>query len=108
MDGITFRGSMDSVTVRLESDSSFRPTEIMGDLRMVAETLYFPMKLVGFWDETAGGNHMCPEVEIGRECPHGLAENDPGYVPYTRSMERLKQAVIEVRFPHASVRMFLS
>ena len=99
---------MDSVTVKLETDSAFRPTEIMGDLRIVAETLYYPMRLVGFWDETAGGNHMCPEVEVGEDCPHGLPENDPGYVPYIRSMERLKQAVIEVKFPHASVKMFLS
>ena len=99
---------MENVTVRLESDSSFRPSEIMGDLRIVAETLYFPMKLVGFWDENAGGNHMCPETEVGRQCPHGLPESDPGYVPYARSMQRLKQAVIEVRFPHASVSMFLS
>ena len=79
----------------------------MGDLRIVAETLYYPMRLVGFWDEPVG-THMCPETEMGRSCPHGAAEDDPAHVPYSRSMERYKQAAIEVAFPHARVRMFLS
>ena len=99
---------MDSATIRIETDSPFRASEIMGDLRMVAETLYHPMRLVGFWDYTAGGNHMCPEAEIGHPCPHAAPEGDPDHVPYERSMQRLKQAVIEVRFPHASVSLFLS
>ena len=98
---------MDRATVRIETESKYRPTEIMGDLRIVAETLYFPMRLVGFWDEAAD-THMCPETELARPCPHNVPEDDPSFVPYTRSMERLKQAVVEVVFPHANVRMFLS
>ena len=98
---------MDRATVWIETESKLRPSEIMGDLRIVAETLYFPMRLVGFWDEAAD-THMCPETELARPCPHTVPEDDPAYVPYTRSMERLKQAVVEVVFPHAKVRMFLS
>lgn len=99
--------SIERATVRIETDSSFRPTEIMGDLRIIAETLYFPMRLVGFWDETSD-SHMCPEVEAKKPCPHALTANDPAFVPYYRSMQRYKTAAIEVSFPHAGVRMYLS
>ena len=99
--------SIQRATVRIETESSFRPSEIMGDLRIVAETLYFPMRLVGFWDEAAD-THMCPETEADKPCPHALEEGEPGYVPYFRSMQRYKRAAIEVTFPHAGVRMFLS
>ncbi len=98
---------MNSAVVRIETDSGFRPSEIMGDLRIVAETLYFPMRLVGFWDDN-GDRHMCPEAELGSECPHTLPIDDSSRVPYSQSMQRLKQAAIEVDFPHARVRMFLS
>ena len=98
---------MEKATIHIQTESKFRPSEIMGDLRIVAETLYFPMRLVGFWDEGAD-THMCPETELARPCPHMATEDDPARVPYARSMERLKQAVIEVAFPHARVRMFLS
>ena len=99
--------SIERAAVRIETDSSFRPTEIMGDLRIVAETLYFPMRLVGFWDESSD-THMCPETEVAKPCPHMLDEGDSGFVPYFRSMQRYKQAAIEVTFPHAGVRMYLS
>ena len=98
---------MEKATVRIETDSPFRPSEIMGDLRIVAETLYHPMRLVGFWD-AAANTHMCPETELGQSCPHGAPAGHPGHVPYSRSMQRLKQAAIEVVFPHANVSMFLS
>ncbi len=98
---------METATVHIETDSAFRPTEIMGDLKIVAETLYFPMRLVGFWDAEAD-THMCPETELGQVCPHTIVEGEQGYMPYSKSMQRLKQAAIEVSFPHANVRMFLS
>ena len=98
---------MDRATLNIETESAFRASEILGDLKIVAETLYFPMRVVGFWDEVAD-SHMCPETEIARPCPHKLAANDPSFVPIELSMERLKLAVIEVVFPHAKVRMFLS
>ncbi len=98
---------MQTVTIRIETESAFRPSEIMGDLRIVAETLYYPMRLVGFWDE-ASDTHMCPETELGQSCPHNLPAEHPDGVQYSRSMERLKQAGVEVVFPHAQVRMFLS
>ncbi len=99
--------SIERAAVRIDTDSSFRPSEIMGDLRIVAETLYFPMRLVGFWDETSD-SHMCPETEVAKPCPHLLDEGDSGFVPYFRSMQRYKGAAIEVTFPHARVRMYLS
>ena len=99
--------SIERATVRIETESPFRPSEIMGDLRIVAETLYFPMRLVGFWDEAAD-THMCPETEAEKPCPHALDADDPAFVPYYRSMQRYKGAAIEVAFPHAGVRMFLS
>ena len=57
-------GDMEKATVRIETDSPFRPSEIMGDLRIVAETLYHPMRLVGFWD-AAANTHMCPKPSSG-------------------------------------------
>ncbi len=98
---------MNRATIRIETNSGFRPTEIMGDLKIVAETLYFPMRLVGFWDEVED-KHMCPETQLGASCPHALPPDAPDFVPYTRSMQRLRQAAIEVAFPHAKIRMFLS
>ena len=105
--GTTSRDDMEKATVRIETDSPFRPSEIMGDLRIVAETLYHPMRLVGFWD-AAANTHMCPETELGQSCPHGAPAGHPDHVPYSRSMQRLKQAAVEVVFPHANVSMFLS
>ena len=105
--GTTSEPDLDTATIHIETSSGVRPSEIMGDLRIVAETLYFPMRLVGFWDFRAD-THMCPETELARRCPHSVPDSDPTYVPYTRSMQRFKQAVIEVVFPHADVRMYLS
>ena len=98
---------MDKATLNIDTQSAFRASEILGDLKIVAETLYFPMRVVGFWDEAAD-SHSCPETEVARPCPHKLAADDAAFVPIERSMERMKQAVIEVDFPHAGVRMFLS
>ena len=41
---------MDRVVVDIRSDSGSRASEIIADVRAVAETLYYPMKSVGFWD----------------------------------------------------------
>ena len=74
-------------TVRIETDSPFRPSEIMGDLRIVAETLYHPMRLVGFWD-AAANTHMCPETELGQSCPHGA----PARTSWSRAVQPLDAA----------------
>ena len=39
-----------TVKVTVEENEVFRPSEILADLRTVAETLFHPMRLVGFWD----------------------------------------------------------
>ena len=41
---------MHEIVFNVESNGEYRPTEIMSDLRIVAETMFIPMKMVGFWD----------------------------------------------------------
>ena len=98
---------MEVVEVVIKSDGAFRATEILADLRNVAETLYFPMKLVGFWDTQAGNAHLCPQERLGKRCPHVLPPSDPAHVPYALAVQRDLGATLEVRFPHARVSVFL-
>ena len=63
--------AIDTITVAIETDSDSRASEILADLRTVAETLYFPMKMVGFWDYAAD-LHLCPQEERRERCPHKL------------------------------------
>ena len=77
---------MDRVTVAIETRSGLRASEILADLRSVAETLYYPMKLVGFRDHQQG-MHLCPHVERRRPCPHELPESDPAYVDYELTLK---------------------
>ena len=49
----------------------------MADLRNVAETLFFPMRFVAFWDTQADGAHLCRQEERGQECLHKLPSDDP-------------------------------
>ena len=49
---------MDRVTVNIETQGGIRASEIIADLRAAAETLYYPMTLVGFWDYRAD-MHLC-------------------------------------------------
>ena len=98
---------VDRVVVNLETDSSFRASEIVADLRNAAETLYFPMKLVGFWDSRAD-IHLCPQEERREECPHRLATSDPRHIDYSRTLQTERQANLEVVFPHAGISIYLS
>ena len=50
---------MKTVEVSFEGGGEFRPSEIVADLRTAAETLYFPMRICGFWDRT-NDLHLCP------------------------------------------------
>ncbi|MCZ6534438.1 MAG: hypothetical protein O6914_00435 [Chloroflexi bacterium] len=96
-----------TVKVTVEENEVFRPSEILADLRMVAETLFHPMRLVGFWDAQADGMHLCPQESRKEQCPHKLSMDDPNYVEYSATAARDMDAVLEVTFPHAQVSLYL-
>ncbi len=98
---------MERVSVSIESDGSFRATEVIADLRNVAELMFNPLRLVGFWDQQAGGAHLCPQETLGRECLHSLSPDDPRRVDYAVTAAGEMRAVLEVSFPHASVYLYL-
>ena len=97
---------MNRVTVRIETDSAIRPSEIVADLRSAAETLYYPMTVVGFWDYRLD-IHLCPQAERRMPCPHRLPCGHRGRIDYRAAMERERQANLEVFFPHADIALFL-
>ena len=97
---------MDKATIRIEVEGAARPTEIIADLRTAAETLYFPMRVVGFWDHRQN-LHLCPQEERRQDCPHTLPVVNPDYVDYSLSLQRERQANLEVYFSHAGVSMYL-
>ena len=98
---------MERVTVTIEAQGGTRASEIIADLRAAAETLYYPMTLVGFWDYRAK-MHLCPQEERREACPHDLPEEDPDHVDYRMTMQRERQGHLEVFFPHAGIAVFLS
>ena len=98
---------MDRAIINIETTSEFRASEIIADLRNVAETLYFPMKLVGFWDYQAD-MHLCPQEERRQECLHKLPNTDPRRVEYAGALQRERHANLEVFFPHAQIAIYLS
>ena len=98
---------MDQVTITLETQSETRASEIPADLRNVAETLYYPMKLVGLWT-TNPKMHICPQEERNQPCPHNLPVGSPEYISYSETLQRERQANLEVIFPHAETKIYLS
>ena len=72
---------MDTVTIAVVTESWMGASEIIADLRNVSETLYYPMKLVGFRDHRRD-LHLCPQEERRETCPHRLRASDPKYVDY--------------------------
>ena len=68
------------IVVQVTTDSGFRATEIVADLRNTAETLFFPMHCVGFWDGPTSG-HICPDEQRGQKCSHVDVEQPPGQLP---------------------------
>ena len=97
---------MRTVRVSFDGGDGFRPSEIVADLRTVAETLYFPLRMCGFWDRT-NDLHLCPQAERRQECPHLPAGDDRAAEPYPRTLERERRAVLEIEFPHAGISVFL-
>jgi hypothetical protein len=98
---------MDRVTIDIETDGGTRASEIVADLRSAAETLYYPMTLVGFWDHRHD-MHLCPQEERLKPCLHKLPDDDPDHVDYQTTMQRERQGSLEVFFPHAGIAIFLS
>ena len=94
------------VSVDIHTGSDFRATEIVADLRNTAETLFFPMKCVGFWDAPTGG-HVCPQLQRGRECPHHNGPAPETLDGYRGTAENELGGVLEVAFPHADVYIYL-
>ena len=76
-----------SVQVTIQEHEVFRPSEIIADLRTAAEALYFPLRMVGFWDSHAD-MHLCPQEQRREVCPHRLPEDDDGYVVYDETASR--------------------
>ncbi len=98
---------MDNVIIDIQAQTDLRATEIISDLRAVAETLYYPMQVVGFWDYQMD-MHLCPQEERRQDCPHKLPESDPAYESYAMAIQRNRKANLEVNFSHAKVTLYLS
>ena len=99
--------AIDRITLAIETESASRASEILADLRTVAETLYFPMKMVGFWDYGAD-LHLCPQEERREPCPHKLPEEHPGRVEYVSTLQKERRASLELHFPHAGVKIYMN
>ncbi|MBM3933481.1 MAG: hypothetical protein FJ319_04145 [SAR202 cluster bacterium] len=97
---------MDRVTIEIRTDGEIRASEIIADLRAAAETLYFPMKLVGFWDYRQR-LHLCPHEERRLSCPHVLPKEDPAHVPYETTVQRDRKGSLAIDFPHAGTVVYL-
>ena len=97
---------MERVVVEIATDGDYRASETVADLRNAAETLYFPMRLVGFWD-TRADMHLCPQEERKQPCPHRLPAADPAHVDYGLQLQRDRGGSLEVFFPHAQVAVYL-
>ena len=97
---------MEHVVVEIATDGAYRASETIADLRNAAETLYFPMRLVGFWDRRAD-LHLCPQEERRQPCPHRLPEDDPAHVDYALQLQRDRGGSLEVYFPHAEIAVYL-
>lgn len=95
---------LERVTVEISTGSDFRATEIVADLRNTAETLFFPMRCVGFWDSPTGG-HVCPDLLKAKDCPHLGAD---ALDTYQRTVEDQLRGALEVAFPHAGVYIYLT
>ena len=97
---------MNTVTINIVTDSGMHATEIIADLRNVAETLYYPMKLVGFRDHRLD-LHLCPQEERREACTHRLPDSDPMYVDYETHLQRSRGANLRLDFPHADISIYL-
>ena len=97
---------MNYITIDIEK-GAFRPTEILAELRIVAETLYAPMKMVGFWDKDEG-MHLCPEVERHKPCMCDPENPGDKFISYVKILERERQATLALLFSHSGITLYMS
>ena len=97
---------MESVEIAVATTSGYRATEVVADLRNAVESIYFPMKSVGYWDVRAS-DHRCPQDMLRAQCPHVLPADDPRFVDYELTVQRDLSGVLDVYFPHARVHIYL-
>ena len=97
---------MRKVTINIDTESDFRASEIIADLRNTAELLYHPMKLVGFWDLCTDG-HMCPQIQKGNKCTHREKSREQALKEYRVIVEQELHGVMEINFPHANIYIYL-
>jgi len=95
------------INVDIEANEVFRASEILADLRVVSETLFYPMKVVGFWDYHLDGTHLCPQKTLKMTCPHELPKDDQNYIEYSVTATREFGAILKVKFPHAKLELYL-
>ena len=109
MDGTTSQifKAMEEVTLDIKGQGVLRPTEIISDLRIAAETFYGPMKMVGLWDYQKD-IHLCTQMGRRQPCPHSPQENYPKFVSYISTLEREQHCKFAVSFPHAEITLYLS
>jgi len=98
---------METITINIDGNHNYKASEIISDLRIAAETLYGPMKLVGFWDYQKD-MHLCPQIERHKSCPHSLDKSDTNFVSYSTTLERERHATLAMSFPHANITLYLS
>ncbi|MEE9284763.1 MAG: hypothetical protein V3V35_03435 [Dehalococcoidia bacterium] len=98
---------METIEIAIPRSASYRATEMVSDLRNAIETLFFPMRVVGYWD-VPSGDHLCPQAQRGNRCPHALPPHDPQREDYLATVERDLDGVLEVVYSHARVRLYLT
>lgn len=99
-------GYLAKVTIRIETESVFEGSGIIADLRNVAEALFHPLRMAGYWDGQSG-DHLCPQTTKRLGCPHELPAGDPSHIPYEQTVEDDLKGVLDVSFPHANVWVYL-
>lgn len=98
---------MNKVVVNIETVGDIRASETMADLRNVVENLYFPMRIAGFWDFQADV-HLCPQEERRQECPHGIGDVAARKSAYIDTLQKERNANVEVYFPHAGMTFYMT
>ena len=97
---------METIEINLINNKKFRASEIIADLKSISETLYFPMKMVGFWDYHLN-IHLCPQLERREICNHELNQTNPSYINYEETIQRERKAVLCVYFIDAKMKIYL-
>ena len=98
---------MEEVTLDIKGQGVLRLTEIISDLRIVAETFKGSMKMVGFWDYKKN-MYLSPQMERRLACQYSLQENYPNFVSYISTLERKRHCNFAVSFTHAEITLYLS